>query len=162
MAWLFFAIGATVVLLIAFVALGQVIGRLEHERQPAVYELDAAVDWIADRLPDEITAQLSYDDVSRILQWHLDWFDAVGIASVHGEELAGENARTDEAVAIHDAAVDAVVARALSEAGPGTTISIDAVAVVCVLDLQMRYLTAIGAVGSEVSDTRERTDEGDT
>ncbi len=162
MAWLFFAIGATVVLLIAFVALGQVIGRLEHERQPAVYELDAAVDWIADRLPDEITAQLSYDDVGRILQWHLDWFDAVGIASLHGEELAGKNARTDEAVAIDEAAVDAVVARALSEAGSGTATHIDAVAVVCVLDLQMRYLTAIGAVGQEVSDTRERTGEGDT
>ena len=44
-----------------------------------------------------------------------------------------------------DAAVDAVVAKALS-AGE----SIDALDVVCVLDLQMRYLQEIGAVGETV------------
>ena len=39
------------------------------------------------------------------------------------------------------AAIDAVVARSVAEAGP------DAVDVVCILDLQMKYLVAIGAVG---------------
>ena len=49
-----------------------------------------------------------------------------------------------------DAAIDAVVARSLNEGGP------DAVDVVCVLDLQMKYLVAIGAVGDAAS-----TDESD-
>ena len=52
---------------IAFVALGQTVGRLERERPPAVYELPDAVDWIADRLPDEVTARVSYHDVARVL-----------------------------------------------------------------------------------------------
>jgi len=150
MAWLFFLIGAVVVLVIAFVALGQVIGRLENERPPAVFEVVAAVDWIADRLPDEVTARLSYDDVGRIVGWHLDWFNDVGVASRHGEELAGDDMVSDGAVAVEEVAVDAIVARAIAEAEASPDSAIDAVDVVCVLDLQMRYLAAIGAVGDEV------------
>ena len=150
MAWLFFLIGAVVVLVIAFVALGQVIGRLENERPPAVFEVVAAVDWIADRLPDEVTARLSYDDVGRIVGWHLDWFNDVGVASPHGEELAGDDMVSDGAVAVEEVAVDAIVARAIAEAEASADSAIDAVDVVCVLDLQMRYLAAIGAVGDEV------------
>ena len=150
MAWLFLLIGAVVVLVIAFVALGQVIGRLEDERPPAVFEVVAAVDWIADRLPDEVTARLSYDDVGRIVGWHLDWFNDVGVASRHGEELAGDDMVSDGAVAVEEVAVDAIVARAIAEAEASPDSAIDAVDVVCVLDLQMRYLAAIGAVGDEV------------
>ena len=150
MIWLFFAVGALVVLAIAFVALGQVIGRLEHQRPPAVYELASAVEWIADRLPDEVTARLSYDDVGRIVGWHLDWFNEVGVASRHGEELAGEDVVKEGAIAVEDAAVDAIVARAIADGEARPDSAIGAVDVVCVLDLQMRYLAAIGAVGDEV------------
>ena len=59
------------------------------------------------------------------------------------EELAGDEMRREGAVAPEDAAIDAVVARSVAEGGP------DAVDVVCVLDLQMKYLVAIGAVGDE-------------
>ena len=45
-----------------------------------------------------------------------------------------------------EAAADAVVARSIAAGGP------DAVDVACVLDLQMRYLAEIGAVGNEVGD----------
>jgi len=150
MIWLFFAIGALVVLGLAFVALGQVIGRLEHQRPPAVYELASAVEWIADRLPDEVTARLSYDDVGRIVGWHLDWFNEVGVASRHGEELGGEDVVSEGAIAVDDAAVDAIVARAIADGEARPDSAIDPVDVVCVLDLQMRYLAAIGAVGDEV------------
>lgn len=144
MGWIFFAVGAVVVVVIAFVAIGQVVARLEVERAPAIYDVNDAVEWIADRLPDEVTARLSYGEVARIIGWHLDWFAEIGVSSRYGEELAGEKVRTEGAVAPDEVAVDAVVARSLAEDGP------DAVDVVCVLDLQMKYLTAIGAVGDEV------------
>lgn len=150
MAWLFFLVGAVVVLVIGFVALGQVIGRLEHQRPPAVYEVAAAVEWIGDRLPDEVTARLSYDDVGRIVGWHLDWFNEVGVASKHGQELAGEEVMSEGAIAMEELAVDAVVARAIADAETNPDSSIEPLDVVCVLDLQMRYLEAIGAVGDEV------------
>jgi len=145
MAWVFFVVGAVVVIAIAFYAVGRVVGQLETERPPAVYELAAAVAWIADRLPEEVTARLSYEELGQILTWHLDWFGSVGVASEHGQELAGADVQHEGAVAIEDAAVDAVVAKSLA-AGE----VIDAVDVVCVLDLQMQYLREIGAVGETV------------
>lgn len=145
MGWVLFVVAAVLVLGIAFVAVGQVVGRMAADRPPAVYELPDAVDWIADRLPDEVTARLSYDEVRLILEWHLDWFDELGVASAHGQELAGEDIGDAGIIAAQEAAVDAVVARSLMENGP------EPVDIVCVLDLQMRYLAAIGAV-SEVDD----------
>ena len=141
MIWVLFAVGAALVIVIAFVALGQTVGRLERERAPAVYDLPDAVQWIADRLPDEVTARVSYDDVGQVLAWHLDWFASEGVASRHGEELAGEGIGDEEPVfAEEQRAVDAIVARSMAVAGP------DPVDVVCILDLQMRYLELIGAV----------------
>ena len=146
MGWVFFLVAAVLVLGIAFVAVGQAVGRMAGERPPAVYDLPDAVDWIADRLPDEVTARLSYEEVRQILTWHLDWFDELGVASRYGQELAGEDIDEAGIIAAQEAAVDAVVARSLMENGP------EPVDIVCVLDLQMKYLVAIGAV-SEVDGT---------
>jgi len=147
MIWVFFGLGAVAVIVIAFVALGQTVGTLETERPPAVYELHDAVDWIAERLPDEVTARISYDDVATVLGWHLDWFAREGAASSHGQELAGEGIGDDDPVVADDgSAVEAVVARSLAEGGP------EPVDVVCVLDLQMRYLELIGAVDPATDD----------
>lgn len=147
MVWVFFAVGAVAVVVIAFVAVGTAVGELETERSPAVYDLNDAVEWIAQRLPEEVTARISFDDVKTLLRWHLDWFQQTGVASPHGEELATGLARTDGAIAPHDAAIDAIVARSLAAGGP------EALDVVCVLDLQMKYLKAIGAVGEAVDDS---------
>ena len=142
MAWVFFVLGAALVFAIAFYAVGKVTGEMASQRPPALYALPLAVEWIADRLPDEVTARISYDDVERILTWHLDWFGAVGVASEYGQELGGTDALHDGSVAIEDAAVDAVVAKSIEAGG-----AVDAVDVVCGLDLQMAYLREIGAVG---------------
>ena len=151
MAWVFFVLGGVVVLAIAFVALGQAVARLELQHPPAVFEVVEAVRWIAARLPDEVTARVSYDDVEMVVGWHLDWFTDVGVSSEHGEELAGEGVVHEGAVAVEDVAVEAVVARAVAEAAAGGP-TIDPVAVVCVLDLQMQYLREIGAVSAAADD----------
>jgi len=146
-AWAFFGIGAAVVTAIAFAALGLIVGRLEGERSPAVYQLDEGVDWIVERLPGEVTSRLSYDDVRQVLLWHLDWFEEVGVSSPYGTELAGDGVISEGAVADSEAAVDAVVARCIETAATAGG-GIEPVDVVCVLELQMRYLAHIGAVGS--------------
>lgn len=153
MGWIFLAIGTVLVVGIAFVAVGQAVARTTRDRPPVVYEVDDATRWIADRLPDESTARLSYDDVSRILHWHLDWFHDVGASSRFGEELAGDGVRREGVVAPDDAAIDAVVARSLAADGP------DAVDVVCVLDLQYAYLRALGAVGDAADPAAHDTDD---
>ncbi len=143
MIWLIAAVGMAAVVAIAFVSVGIAVGRLEHETAPSVYRLAAAVEYVADRLPDEVTARISYDDVQTVLGWHLDWFAAVGLATSHGQELGDPAVAVDGmAVADTDAATDAVVARALSEGGP------DPVDVVCILEAQLAYLTEIGALSA--------------
>ena len=136
------AVGAVAVVAIAVAAVAVAVGRLENETAPAVYELEGAVDYIADRLPGEVTARVSYDDVRKVAGWHLDWFASVGLATDYGIELGDPAVDVGEvAVADTDAAVDAVVARSLKSGGP------EPVDVVCICDLQMQYLTEIGAIG---------------
>ena len=143
MIWLIAAVGLAAVVAIAFVSVGIAVGRLEHETAPSVYRLASAVEYVADHLPDEVTARISYDDVRTVLGWHLDWFAAVGLATSHGQELGDPAVAMDEmAVADTDAATDAVVARALSEGGP------DPVDVVCILEAQLAYLAEIGALSA--------------
>ncbi len=143
MIWLIAAVGLAAVVVIAFVSVGIAVGRLEQETAPSVYRLSQAVTYVADHLPDEVTARISYDDVQTVLGWHLDWFAAVGLATSHGQEL-GDSAVAvgDMAVADTGAACDAVVARSLEEGGP------DPVDVVCILEAQLAYLTEIGAVSA--------------
>jgi len=137
------AAGLAAVVAIAFVSVGIAVGRLEHETAPSVYQLAAAVEYVADHLPDEVTARISYDDVRTVLGWHLDWFAAVGLATSHGQELGDPAVAMDDmAVADTEAATDAVVARALSEGGP------DPVDVVCILEAQLAYLAEIGALSA--------------
>lgn len=145
------AVGAVAVLAIAVAAVAIAVGRLENETAPSVYELEGAVDYIADRLPAEVTARVSYDDVRRVAGWHLDWFASVGLATEYGIELGDPAVDEDEVtVADTDAAVDAVVARSLKSGGP------EPVDVVCICELQMQYLTEIGAIGpSETDPPRE-------
>ena len=144
MIWLIAAVGLAAVVAIAFVSVGIAVGRLEHETAPSVYRLANAVEYVADNLPDEVTARISYDDVRTVLGWHLDWFAAVGLATSHGQELGDPAVAMDGmAVADTDAATDAgVVARALSEGGP------DPVDVVCILEAQLAYLAEIGALSA--------------
>ena len=141
MIWLIVTVGAVLVVAIAFVSVGVAVGRLETETAPAVYRLADAVEDVADHLPDEVTARISYDDVRTVLGWHLDWFASVGLATSHGQELGDPAVAVDEmAVGDTEAATDAVVARSMSEGGP------DPVDVVCILEAQLAYLDEIGAL----------------
>ena len=141
MIWLIVAVGAVLVVAIAFVSVGIAVGRLETETAPAVYRLAEAVEYVADHLPDEVTARISYDDVRTVLGWHLDWFASVGLATSHGQELGDPAVAVDEmAVGDTETATDAVVARSMSEGGP------DPVDVVCILEAQLAYLDEIGAL----------------
>jgi hypothetical protein len=130
----------------AAIAVGGAVNRTGAQPPPAVLQLDDAVDWIADRLPYEVAAEISHSDVRSVLLWQLDYFETIGLATPHGAELGGESVPADhlEVVADEDAAVDYAMERAADEHS-----DISPLHVVCVLDLQMQYLRSIGAVGVE-------------
>lgn len=129
---------------LAAYAVMRVSSRLAHTRARAVYDLFEAVDFVADRLPDELSAKLSYDDVQDILLWRLDHLRLQGSATYgRGDVTAVEaEGRNEEVVTRDDDSVDYVLAMA-SESER----DIDALDVVVVLDLESQYLKTIGALG---------------
>ncbi|MDP7598574.1 MAG: hypothetical protein QGH55_02160 [Acidimicrobiales bacterium] len=144
MTWIFIVVGVLVVLAVGFVAVGSALGRLEATVQPAVFEVDDVVDWLAERLPDEAAGQLSRSDVVVIVGWYLDYFGSVGLATRHGQELgeAAIDEGTDRVVARLDDALEVLVARGMEEPEP-----LDSVSVAVVTDLLGVYMAEVGAIG---------------
>ena len=142
---LFAILGFLIVLLIAFVSVAFTVRNLSEVSFPSVLEVDDAVEWISERLPEEAASQLRKDEVFEIIGWWLDSIDSAGLTSEHGQEIGEGRAKgKDESVADLDIAVDQVVARALETAEP-----LNELAVVVVLDLLVVYLTEIGAISGQ-------------
>ncbi|WP_419851335.1 hypothetical protein [Candidatus Poriferisocius sp.] len=129
---------------LAAYAVMRVSSRLAHTRARTVYDLFEAVDFVAERLPDALSAKLSYDDVQDILLWRLDHLRLQGSATYgRGDVTAAEaESQEDEVVTSDDDSVDYVLAKATKSGR-----DIDALDVVVVLDLESQYLKAIGALG---------------
>jgi len=140
----FVLIAAVIVFAIAAATVGTVVARLADAPRPTVLKVDESVDWIAERLPFEIAAEISHDDVRRILDWHLDYFADVGLVTDHGQELGGAAVPRGHAPVIGstEESIDYVVSRALAEDSELTSLH-----VVVVLDKQMEYWQEIGAIG---------------
>jgi hypothetical protein len=132
-------IGVLVVFAIAAVVVGREARRLDAVPPRPVFDMDEAVAWVADHLPFEISAVLSHSDVRNIIDWNLEYFRSKGVSGngstphVEGQVVVG-GAET----------VDWVMERA-SQVGTSYT----AAQVHAVLDAQMTYLEAIGAIGPE-------------
>lgn len=74
-------IGATVLALIviaavAFVAVGHAVGSTESMPAQVVIDVEEAIEFCAQALPDHVTASLSYDELRRLLRLHLEWIQA--------------------------------------------------------------------------------------
>jgi len=180
----FLLLTVVVVVVIGLVAVGGVTAKLAGAPPRPLFDLEEAVDYVAERLPDDVTAQLSYDDVRSLVGWHLDYLQEKGVARMieevggrsreaeadaaadaaeHDEGVRGEG--TDEvldhsgradlgmvvsdedlpAVAEDDEGVAFVLLRAL-DAG----LDVDDVQIVLVIEAEMAYLEAIGALGDAV------------
>jgi len=125
------------VMAVAAGAIGREARRLDALPPRAVFDLEEAVLWVADPLPDEVTAQLSYDEVRQILDHSLEHLRTLGLAgSTTGGLVEGE-------VVVDEAdAVAAVLDKAM-ESG----MDVSAHQVQAVLAAQLAYLQAISAVG---------------
>ena len=137
----FIVLSAVAVLVIGLLAVGRLAGQLAEQPRPAVYDRAEAVDFVADRLPDGVTAQLSYDELAQLLQWHLDYLEELGVARAQGVESVASG----PLVAAEDDALAFVIGRA-AEAG----LEVEDVAVVQVIEGNEKYLEAIGAIGNEL------------
>ena len=150
MAVLVIVIAVVLVLVIAVVAVGAVVNRLASEAPVSVFDEDEAVEWIADRLPFEVAAQLSHDDVRTLLLWHLEYLEDKGVATE-----SGFTALPGGVVVAEDDALAYLLGQA-TDAG----LEVDDGQVVAVLEAEQDYLEAIGAIGPRVDDpTDDPTDD---
>jgi hypothetical protein len=137
------------VVLVALVAVGREAFTLGHQPQQAHFDLEEAVDFVADRLPDEVTARLTYDDVRSILRWHLEYLRDRGVP--HRRDLV----KGGPVVVEDDEGVAFVLMRADLDG-----LEVTDTDVALVLEIELTYFGAIGAVGPEVADPLE-LDPGD-
>ncbi len=87
------AAAALVVFAIAAVAVGQVVATESSRPRQAVYDLHEATDWVAERLPFEVQARISHDDVHTVLSWYLDELEVKGVA-YRARRATSRNRRT--------------------------------------------------------------------
>lgn len=129
-----------VVFAIAAVLIGREAKRLDAVPPRPVFDIGEAVAFVAEHLPFEVSAVLSHDDVRQIIDWNLEFFRTKGVS---GNGHAPNP--VDAPVVVGGAeTVDYVLAKAAATGADYSAAQIHAV-----LDAQMQYLEAIGAIGPE-------------
>ena len=135
-------VALALVFAIAAFVVGREARRLDAEPPRPVFDPDEAVEWVANHLPFEVSAVLSHDDVRRILDWNLQYFRSKGVSG------NGSSPHVETPIVVGGAETVAYVLDQASRAGADFTPE----QVHAVLDAQMSYLEAIGAVGPEAGD----------
>jgi hypothetical protein len=111
--------------------------RIAREPPPALYHLDDALAWVVEHLPDDVAATVTEDDVRRILEFQVEFFKRKGVSA------NGATAYPSGTVVVGGSeTVDYIVERS---AATGEAYIPEQV--YGVIDTQLSYLRAIGAIG---------------
>ena len=140
--WLWVVLAVICTFVIATVSIGVVSGSLAARPRRSVYDLEEAVDFVADRLPEDLTARISFDDVRSVLLFHCDYLAAKGVASERTADDIGS-----ALVVVPDDEPTAFVLGKVEEAG----VELSDADVVTILDVELEYYRAIGAIGPELA-----------
>jgi len=140
--WFWIILSAVVCFVIAAVTIGSVTGSLATRPRRSVYDIDEAVDFVADRLPDDVTAEISYDEVRAVLLAHCDYLESKGVASEKAADDIG-----DRLIVVPDDEPLAWVIGRLED----VDVDVADAHVVTILDTEELYYEAIGAIGPRVS-----------
>lgn len=146
MIWVFGALAVLTTFVIAAVSIGSTTAGLAQRPRRSVYDLEEAVEWVADALPAPVTAEVTFDDVRAVLGWYVDYLVYKGMASPATAAAVGE-----ELVLVpEDERVGWILGRAdeAAEGEPGAELSDEQV--LAILDANAGYEQSIGAVGYAV------------
>lgn len=137
--WIILA--SVLVFVIAAASIGSVSGSLAERPRRSVYDLEEAVEFVAERLPDDLTARLSYDDVRAVLSAHCDYLADKGVAS----SATADDIGTELLLVPDDEPLAWILGRLES-----TSVRLADEDVATVLAVEERYYRAIGAIGGQV------------
>lgn len=135
------------VFVIAAVAVGREARRLDAVAPRAVYELDAATTFVADRLPSESQARLTFDELRSLLVEHLRWMHANGLQP---PDVVDRPQDITDPIVVGE---ETLTAWLLGRADAAGVSVLDDVDVVHVVRAHLDYFEAIGAVGPRASDS---------
>jgi hypothetical protein len=126
---------------IAAVTVGREARRLDSFAPRAVYELEQATKFVADRLPSVSQARLTFEELRKLLVFHMRWLHDNGL-----QPLGVIDRRQDivEEIVITE---ETVTAYLLGAAEKNRIEILEDVDVVHVVQAHLDYFDAIGAVG---------------
>ncbi len=126
-----------VVLLAAALLVMREARRLAAAPPPPVFDLEEAYEWVVAHVPDEVAATLTPEDVRRILDFQLEYFRRRGVSgNGSSQQPAGS------VVVGGSETVDYILERCRATGESYLPEQVHAV-----VDTQLGYLRAIGAVG---------------
>ncbi len=139
----FAVVAAMLVFAIAAAVVGREAHRLDAVAPRAVYQLDEAVDFVCDRLPEESQARLTPEEVEQLLVCHMRWLHEQGLQP---DQVVDLPQSIDETVVLTE---DTLTAFLLGEAEANDIALLDDVDAVNVVEAHLGYFEAIGAVGPQ-------------
>lgn len=141
MLWVFVVVSALSVFVIAALTIGREAHRLDTLAPRAVYEIEQATAFVAEKLPSSTQSRLTLDELSRLLTLHLNWLHSKGLLP---ERVIDRRQDIVEDLVISE---ETLVGYLLGEAERAGVDILDDVDVVIVTDVHLQYFEAIGAVG---------------
>jgi len=136
-------IAALLVFVIAAVIIGREARRLDSVAPRAVYELEQATQFVADNLPSETQARLTFAELRKLLVFHMRWLHDKGL------QPAGVVDRRQDIV--DEVVIDeqTLTAYLLDAAEKNNIEILDDVDAVYVVKAHLKYFDAIGAIGPQ-------------
>ncbi|NBR99066.1 MAG: hypothetical protein EBT42_01585 [Actinobacteria bacterium] len=134
-------VAALLVFAIAAVTIGREARRLDSFAPRAVYELEQATKYVADRLPSDSQARLTFQELRKLLVFHMRWLHDKGL-----QPLGVIDRRQDivEEIVISE---ETLTAYLLGAAERNRIEILEDVDVVHVVQAHLEYFDAIGAIG---------------
>ena len=120
-------------------------GRIAKAPPPAVFDVEEAHDWVVAHVPDDVAATITSDDVRRILEFQLEYFETKGVSG------NGSSAHAAGPVVVGGAEAVAYIVERAAATGEAYLPE----QVYGVLETQLAYLRSIGAVGPPAGDDRD-------
>jgi uncharacterized membrane protein len=135
------------VFVIAAIVIGREAHRLDALAPRVVYDIDEATSFVADRLPSDSQARLTYAELRKMLVLHMGWLHSKGLQP---QDVIDRRQDITESVVFGEETLTAFL---MGEAMEARIEVLDDVDIVHVVRAHLDYFVAIGAVGPSASST---------
>ena len=133
------------IFVIASVVVGREAHRLDGVSPRAVYLLDEAISFVADRLPTETQSRLTPGELKKLLVLHMDWLRLKGLQP---QDVIDRPQDISDPVVVGE---ETLTAYLLGESERVGVDVLDDVDIVYVVRAHLDYFEAIGAIGPNAS-----------